>query len=126
MNSVDRVLETRLSPHCSEGSHCTAKARAAGAEGSRRWPSRGSLVTVWGEVTLGGSSSGQAVSGLDEPHQDPGSAWRLLVSSGSACRRLTNAWDHGRESRMGGDERGQGAGPPVHAVPSGTSSSWTG
>ena len=44
---------------------------------------------------------GRAVSGLDEPHQDPGSAWRLLVSSGSAGRG-NECLDHGCESGIGG------------------------
>jgi hypothetical protein len=44
------------------------------------------------EVTLARPSSGRAVSCLDEPHHDRGSAWRLLVASGSAGRRGNECW----------------------------------
>jgi hypothetical protein len=78
-------------------------------------PSRDSLVTVRARSRPGRSPRGRAVSGLDEPHQGPRLAWRVLVSSGSAGG-INEYLDNGRESRMGGDERGQDAGPPVHAV----------
>ena len=81
---------------------------AAVTEGSRRRAVPGPPGHCPGEVKLGRSCSGRAVSGPGEPHQDPGSAWRLPVSSGSAVRgkrvpgsRL-RAWD-GRvtsEARM--------------------------
>ena len=47
---------------------------AAATEGSRRRAAPGQSGRCPGEVTLGRSSSGRAVSGLDEPHQDPESA----------------------------------------------------
>ena len=75
---------------CSEGSDCTARARAAVAEGSRRRAVPGQSGHCPREVTPGRSPSGRAVSGFDEPHQDPGPVWRLLVSSGSASRGLTS------------------------------------
>ena len=41
--------------------------------------------------------------------------WQLLKQP-SAGRGIKERLGHGRESRMGGDERGQDAGPLVHAV----------
>jgi hypothetical protein len=92
----------------------TARARAAVTEGSRRRADRDSLVSVRrghaGQVVQrpGGSRPG-------EPRHDPGSAWRLLVSSGPASRG-NGCLDYGCESGWAGDERGQDADPPVHAV----------
>ena len=126
MSGVDRGRETRFSSHCGESSHCTARARWQLLRAAVGGPSRDSLVTVRARSRwVGRPAAGQfqaSMSGI----KIPGSAWRLLVSSGSAVRGINERLDHGRGSRMGGDERGQDAGPPVHAVRSGTSSSWTG
>ena len=61
-------------------------------------PSRDSLVTVRGRSRWAGRPAAGRFYCLDEPHQDPGSAWRLLVSSGSASRRGNECLDHGCES----------------------------
>ena len=126
MGGVDRVRETRLSPHCSESSHCAARARAAVTEGSRRRAVPGQSGHCPREVTPGRSPSGRAVSGFDEPYQDPGPAWRLPVSSGSAGRGLTSTWI--TAASPGWAARSEARTPAHRFTPSGsgTSSSWTG
>ena len=126
ISGVDRVRETLFSSRCSEGSDCTARARAAVAEGSRRRAVPGQPGHCPREVTPGRSPSGRAASGLDEPHQDPGPAWRLLVSSGSAGRRLTGASI--TAASPGSAARSEARTPAHRFTPSGsgTSSSWTG
>ena len=99
---------------------------AAVTEGSRRRAVSGPPGHCPGEVKLGRPSSGRTVPGPGEPHQDPGSAWRLPVSSGSAVRGETSARITVASPGWAGDERGQDAGPPVRAVRARTSSSWTG
>jgi hypothetical protein len=120
MSGVDRVRKTRFS------SHCTATARAEGADGSRRRAVPGQPGHCPREVTPGRSPSGRAVSGLDEPHQDPVSAWRLLVSSGSAGRGLTTTSI--TAASPGSAARSEARTPAHRFTPSGsgTSSSWTG
>ena len=126
MSGVDRVRETRFSSHCGESSHCTARARWQLLKAAVGGPSRDSLVTVRARSRRGGRPAARAVSGLDEPHQDPRLAWRLLVSSGSVGRGLTSTsitvaspgWAATSEART-----------PTHRFTpsgSGTSSSWTG
>ena len=78
-------------------------------------PSWDSLVTARTRSPWAGRPAAGRFS-PGEPHQDPGSVWRLLVSSGSAGPGGNECLDRGCESGMGGDERGQDAGPPVHAV----------
>ena len=108
-SGVERVRETLFSSYRTGSSDCTARARRQVVKAAAGGPGRpGPSGHCPGEVKLGRSCSGRAVSGPGEPHQDPGSAWRLPVSYGSAVRgkrvpgsRL-RAWD-GRvtsEARM--------------------------
>jgi hypothetical protein len=113
-SGVERLRETLFSSLHSESSHCTAKSPAPATEGSRRRGRPGDSHRPR-EVTLGRSSSGWAVSGLDEPHQDPESAWRLLVSSRLAGW-ATSAWITAASLGWARDERGHDADPPDHAV----------
>ena len=68
---MERVRETLFSYRCSESSHSTARARAAAMEGSRRRAVPEQSGHCRGEVTLGRSSSGWAVT--SHGSQDAGS-----------------------------------------------------
>jgi hypothetical protein len=115
MSGVDRVRETLFSSHCSESSQCTARARAAVAEGSRRRavPERSGHCP--GEVTLVGRPAAgrfQASMSRIKFQGAPGGCWCHPARQAG----INECLDHGRESGMGGDERGQDADPAVHAV----------
>ena len=74
---------------------------ATATEGSRQRAASGQSGHRTGEVTLGRSSIGRAVSGLDGPHQDPGPPGGCRYrparqAEGNKCL------DHGCESGMGG------------------------
>jgi hypothetical protein len=112
-SGVERAQKTLASSHRTEGTHLHSKSLAA-TEGSRRQAARDSLVAARARSRWARRPAAEAIAASMSPSRS--TVWPLPVSSGSAVHGITSAWIPAASMGPAGNEQGQDADPPVHAV----------
>jgi len=86
----------------------------AATEGSRRRAARHSLVAARARSRWARRPAAEAIAASMSPSRS--TVWPLAVSSRSAVHGITSAWIPAASMEPAGNEQGQDADPPVHAV----------